>query len=115
LINNDPAVYTRLAEKGKALAEGLRNQLNRLGKQYTINQLGSMFTLFFTEQEVNNFNDAKTADLTLFGQYFHGMLRRGIYIPPSQFEAWFISDAIGEEELNKILQASEATLTEMFS
>jgi glutamate-1-semialdehyde 2,1-aminomutase len=115
LIDNDPAVYTRLAEKGKALAEGLRNQLNRLGKQYTINQLGSMFTLFFTEQEVNNFNDAKTADLTLFGQYFHGMLRRGIYLPPSQFEAWFISDAIGEEELNKILQASEATLTEMFS
>lgn len=115
LISNDPAVYTRLAAKGKTLAEGIRKQLDQLGKGYTINQLGSMFTIFFTDRVVNNFDDAKTADLKLYGQYFHGMLRRGIYLPPSQFESWFISDAIGEEEMHKILQASEATLTEMFS
>jgi glutamate-1-semialdehyde 2,1-aminomutase len=74
-----------------------------------------MFTLFFTEKEVNNFNDAKTSDLSLFAQYFQGMLRRGIYLPPSQFESWFISDAIQDNEIRKILQASEETLTEMFS
>lgn len=115
LISNDPAVYTRLATKGKALAEGIRKQLNQLGKGYTVNQLGSMFTIFFTDRVVNNFDDAKTADLKLYGQYFHGMLRRGIYLPPSQFESWFISDAVGDEEIHKILQASEETLTEMFS
>lgn len=115
LITNDLEVYNRLAKKGKILAEGIQNQLDKLGKKFTINQLGSMFTLFFTEKQVNNFDDAKTADLSLFGQYFRGMLRRGIYLPPSQFESWFISDAINEDEIIKILQASEETLTEMFS
>lgn len=115
LITEDHAVYSRLASKGERLAQGIQEQLNKIGKHFTINQLGSMFTLFFTEIAVNNFNDAKTSDLNLFAQYFQGMLRRGIYLPPSQFESWFISDAIGDEEIAKILSASEATLTEMFS
>ncbi len=115
LITEDLAVYSRLANKGELLANGIKSQLAKLGKQYTINQLGSMFTLFFTDVPVNNFNDAKKADLQLFGQYFQGMLKRGIYLPPSQFESWFISDAIGDEEIALILAASEATLTEMFS
>ncbi|MEN9958311.1 MAG: Glutamate-semialdehyde -aminomutase [Bacteroidota bacterium] len=115
LITDDLSVYERLANKGEAIANGIRQQLNTIGKKYTINQLGSMFTLFFTDVPVNNFNDAKTSDLNLFGQYFQGMLRRGIYLPPSQFESWFISDAIGDDEIAKILAASEATLTEMFS
>jgi glutamate-1-semialdehyde 2,1-aminomutase len=115
LITEDHAVYSRLASKGERLAQGIQEQLNKIGKQFTINQLGSMFTLFFTEVAVNNFNDAKTSDLSLFAQYFQGMLRRGIYLPPSQFESWFISDAIGDIEIVKILAASEATLTEMFS
>jgi glutamate-1-semialdehyde 2,1-aminomutase len=74
-----------------------------------------MFTLFFTDQAVNNFSDAKTSDTALYGKYFHGMLERGIYLPPSQYESWFISDAIQEEELAKILQASEETLQQMFA
>ncbi|MEN9729989.1 MAG: Glutamate-semialdehyde -aminomutase [Bacteroidota bacterium] len=115
LITKDHAVYSRLASKGERLAQGIQEQLNKIGKQFTINQLGSMFTLFFTEVAVNNFNDAKTSDLSLYAQYFQGMLRRGIYLPPSQFESWFISDAIGDREIAKILTASEATLTEMFS
>ncbi|WP_395768963.1 glutamate-1-semialdehyde 2,1-aminomutase [Aquirufa sp.] len=115
LITNDLAVYDRLEEKGKIIADGIRKQVNQLGKNYTVNQLGSMITLFFTERPVNNFNDAKTSDLSLFAQYFQGMLRRGVYLPPSQFESWFISDAIQDEEINQILLASEETLTEMFS
>ena len=115
LITSDEAVYERLAQKGKALKEGIQSQLKQLGKNYTVNQLGSMFTLFFTDSPVKNFSDAKTCDLSLFGQYFQGMLKRGIYLPPSQFESWFLSDSLGELELQKILQASEETLTEMFS
>jgi glutamate-1-semialdehyde 2,1-aminomutase len=72
-----------------------------------------MFTLFFTEKRVENFNDAKTSDLNKFGQYFRGMLLRGVYLPPSQFESWFLSDAIGEIELEKIITASWDTLTSM--
>ncbi len=115
LITTNEGVYNRLAQKGNTLKEGIQTQLNRLGKTYTINQLGSMFTLFFTDIPVNNFQDAKTSDLKLFGQYFQGMLKRGIYLPPSQFESWFLSDALGDQEIEKILQASEETLTEMFS
>jgi glutamate-1-semialdehyde 2,1-aminomutase len=69
-----------------------------------------MFTLFFTEREVQNFADAKTSDTALFGKYFKGMLELGIYLPPSQFESWFLSDAIGETELSKIIEASDQTL-----
>lgn len=115
LITSDENVYSRLAQKGKALKDGIQSQLKQLGKNYTVNQLGSMFTLFFTDTPVKNFSDAKTCDLTLFGQYFQGMLKRGVYLPPSQFESWFLSDALGEVEMQKILQASEETLSEMFS
>jgi glutamate-1-semialdehyde 2,1-aminomutase len=115
LITENLEVYTRLAEQGLKLKMGIRSQLDALGLSYTINQIGSMFTLFFTDQEVNNFADAKTSDATLYGKYFHGMLERGIYLPPSQYESWFISDAIREEELAKILQASEETLQQMFA
>jgi glutamate-1-semialdehyde 2,1-aminomutase len=114
-ITDNLDVYNRLATQGNKLKLGIRSQLDSLGLSYTINQIGSMFTLFFTDQEVHNFSDAKTSDATLYGKYFHGMLERGIYLPPSQYESWFISDAIQEEELAKILQASEETLQQMFA
>ncbi len=115
LITENLEVYSRLSEQGLKLKMGIRSQLDALGLSYTINQIGSMFTLFFTDQAVNNFADAKTSDASLYGKYFHGMLERGVYLPPSQYESWFISDAIREEELAKILQASEETLQQMFA
>jgi len=114
-ITDNLEVYNRLSKKGDKLKLGIRSQLEALGLSYTINQIGSMFTLFFTNQPVHNFSDAKTPDTALYGKYFHGMLEKGIYLPPSQYESWFISDAIGEEELSKILQASKETLHQMFS
>jgi glutamate-1-semialdehyde 2,1-aminomutase len=114
-ITDNLDVYNRLATKGNKLKLGIRSQLDLLGLSYTINQIGSMFTLFFTDQKVHNFSDAKTSDTTLYGKYFHGMLERGIYLPPSQYESWFISDAIGDEEISLILQASEETLQQMFA
>jgi glutamate-1-semialdehyde 2,1-aminomutase len=114
-ITDNLDVYDRLATQGNKLKLGIRSQLDSLGLSYTINQIGSMFTLFFTDQEVHNFSDAKTSDATLYGKYFHGMLERGIYLPPSQYESWFISDAIRDEEISLILQASEETLQQMFA
>jgi glutamate-1-semialdehyde 2,1-aminomutase len=115
LITENLDVYPRLADKGKKLAEGIRAQLVELNLNYTIHQIGSMFTLFFTEKEVNNFSDAKTSDLSSYAKYFHGMLERGIYLPPSQFESWFISDAIEDKEIASILKASKETLQQMFA
>jgi glutamate-1-semialdehyde 2,1-aminomutase len=113
LIQSNPEVYQRLETKGKILAEAITKQINSLEMKASVSQIGSMFTLFFTDKKVENFNDAKTSDLIKFGQYFRGMLNRGIYLPPSQFESWFLSDAIGEVELEKIITASWDTLTSM--
>ena len=113
IIQSNPEVYQRLESKGKRLAEAIRQQIDSLQIKASVNQIGSMFTLFFTDKKVENFNDAKTSDLIKFGQYFRGMLNRGIYLPPSQFESWFLSDSIGEEELDKIITASWDTLTSM--
>jgi glutamate-1-semialdehyde 2,1-aminomutase len=113
LIQSNPEVYQRLEAKGKNLANAITQQIETLQIKASVNQIGSMFTLFFTEKRVENFKDAKTSDLDKFGQYFRGMLKRGIYLPPSQFESWFLSDAIGDLELEKIITASWYTLSSM--
>jgi len=110
LITENPDVYTLLADRGVALKNALTSDLKELGLNYTINQIGSMFTLFFTDKAVNNFNDAKTSDTVLFGKYFKGMLAKGIYLPPSQYESWFLSAALGDSEYDQIIAASKATL-----
>lgn len=110
LITDNPNVYISLADRGLALKNALASDLKELGLNYTINQIGSMFTLFFTDKAVNNFNDAKTSDTVLFGKYFKGMLAKGIYLPPSQYESWFLSAALGDSEYDQIIAASKATL-----
>ena len=110
LITDNPGVYAALEQRGSALKEALSSDLNSLGLNYTINQIGSMFTLFFTDKAVNNFSDAKTSDTALFGKYFKGMLDKGIYLPPSQYESWFLSAALGDSEYDQIISASKATL-----
>ncbi len=110
LITDNPEVYASLAKRGLALKNALISDLKELGLNYTINQIGSMFTLFFTDKKVNNFSDAKTSDTALFGRYFKGMLEKGIYLPPSQYESWFLSAALGDSEYDKINTASKATL-----
>lgn len=110
LITDNPGVYAALEQRGSALKEALSSDLKSLGLNYTINQIGSMFTLFFTDKAVNNFSDAKTSDTALFGKYFKGMLDKGIYLPPSQYESWFLSAALGDSEYDQIISASKATL-----
>ena len=98
--------YGEIGSRIFQLARGLKS----LGLDYTINQIGSMFTLFFTDKAVNNFSDAKTSDTALFGKYFKGMLDKGIYLPPSQYESWFLSAALGDSEYDQIITTSKATL-----
>jgi glutamate-1-semialdehyde 2,1-aminomutase len=110
LITENPDVYTSLQSRGLALKNALATDLNELGLNYTINQIGSMFTLFFTDKAVNNFSDAKTSDTVLYGKYFKSMLAKGIYLPPSQYESWFLSAALGDSEYDQIIAANKATL-----
>jgi glutamate-1-semialdehyde 2,1-aminomutase len=110
LITDHPEIYSDLERKGKYLKTEIENQLKELGLNFQVNQIGSMFTLFFTNQKVQNFADAKTSDTKKFGQYFHSMLKQGIYLPPSQFESWFLSTALEDIHLDQILEASRISL-----
>ena len=112
-LNTTPSVYARLEEIGNNLINGMKANMNKLGLNYTLNHVGSMFTLFFTDQPVNNFEDAKTSDTALFGRYFQAMLKRGIYLAPSQYEAMFLSTALTDEHIQIILEANLESLREV--
>ncbi len=114
-LNDHPEVYTRLDETGEKLTSGFRASIQKLGLNFTINHIGSMFTLFMTDRSVSNFADAKTCDLPLFGRYFHAMLKRGIYFPPSQFESLFVSTALTDELIEQVIQANEEALAEVIT
>ncbi|MFC5408659.1 glutamate-1-semialdehyde 2,1-aminomutase [Larkinella bovis] len=112
-LNEHPEVYTRLTEIGDKLVAGFRSSLASLGLNFTINHLGSMYTLFMTERPVSNFVDAKSSDLALFGRYFQAMLKRGVYLAPSQFESLFLSVALTDELVDEIIWANEESLKEV--
>ncbi|MBS3946314.1 MAG: glutamate-1-semialdehyde 2,1-aminomutase, partial [Melioribacter sp.] len=110
-IKEHPGVYNQLEEKSAYLEKGLRESIESAGKNFQINRIGSMMTLFFTEETVADYNSAVKSDTKLFGKYFHEMLKRGIYLPPAQFEALFVSTAHSVEDLNKTIEASNESLT----
>ena len=112
-LNTHPEVYTQLETTGDRLVSAFKASLQKLGLDYTINNIGSMMTMFFTNQNVTDFPSAKTSDVALFGKYFHAMLNQGVYISPSQFESWFISTALEEEQIQHIISANEIALTQI--
>jgi glutamate-1-semialdehyde 2,1-aminomutase len=104
---NQPGTYGDLEEKGAGLARELAQAAARQGVSVTINRVGSMLTLFFAAGPVNALEAAKKADLTQFRKFFQGMLEEGVYLPPSQFEAFFISRAHTREDLEFTVAAVE--------
>ncbi|MEX1239594.1 MAG: glutamate-1-semialdehyde 2,1-aminomutase [Cyclobacteriaceae bacterium] len=112
-LKSKPSIYQDINKISNLIVSGLKSQLAKEKLPFTINQVGSMFTLFFTGKTVVDFDTAKTSDTALFGKYFNAMLRRGIYLAPSQFESLFISHAIDEEIANRIVEASGAALDEI--
>jgi glutamate-1-semialdehyde 2,1-aminomutase len=110
-LQTNPGIYQHINQITTKLVDGLRKQIAAAGLKYTINQVGSMFTLFFTDTVVTDFDTAKTSDTKKFAAYFQSMLSQGIYLAPSQYEAMFISNAIGDDEVNMILKASEEALS----
>lgn len=110
-LNDHPEVYTQLEATGNQIVSGIRSILDKLNLNYQINHIGSMYSLFFTETPVVDFETAKTSDTTKFGKYFHGMLDKGIYLAPSQYEALFLSTALSQENIAEVLAANEAVLS----
>lgn len=112
---NVPGAYERLNELGSRLAEGLRRAIRDAGVQACVNQLGSMITVFFGVEQVRDYTSAVSCDTAMFARYFHGMLERGMYLPPSQFEAAFVSLAHGEAEIDETVFAATQVMQQLGS
>ncbi|RYD71044.1 MAG: glutamate-1-semialdehyde 2,1-aminomutase, partial [Verrucomicrobiaceae bacterium] len=93
--------WRKLEELGNILKERMLAALKKCGRNYTVQSIGSMFCLYFTEGPVNDLASAQTSDRALFAKFFHGCLERGVYFAPSQFEAGFISLAHSESDLER--------------
>lgn len=112
-LHEQPEVYETIDQVTARIVNGIKDNLQKLGLSYTVNQQGSMFSLFFTDQEVYDFASASTSDTELFGKYFRSMLEKGVYLAPSQYEALFVSQAITEDIADKIIQANFYALKEI--
>jgi glutamate-1-semialdehyde 2,1-aminomutase len=110
VIDDDPDFYLNLANMSARLVTGLKDAAAEAGVAVTVNHVGSMFTVFFTENEVVDFASAKTSDTAKFATYFRSMLEEGIYLAPSQFEACFISGAHDEHDLDATIEAARRAL-----
>lgn len=106
ILKNNPAVYKELEAKGKYLEQGLRDVFTGKGIAHTINRMGSMISLHFCEHAVKDFDGAAGAGIETFNKFFHHMLNSGVYLPPSAFETWFISNAISYQDLDRTIKTA---------
>ena len=104
-LNKDATIFDRLATKTKYLHEGLTSVLEKENIPHKINRVGSMISLHFTDEEVFDFETAAKANNQHFNNYFHGMLKEGIYLPPSAFESYFLNDALSNEDIDFTIDA----------
>lgn len=107
------AAWNQLEQLGAVFEKGVRETLAKTGRNYTFNRIGSMFCLFFTENEIRNLEDAKTADLEAFKKYFSFCLEGGVYFAPSQFETGFISTAHSEADITTTAEVAAEALASL--
>ena len=108
-----PGLYADLAQLGSRLAHGLADAAREAGVALQVNAVGSVLTPFFTARPVRDYPSATSADTAKYAKFFRGMLARGVYPPPSQFEAWFLSAAHTARDVDKTIVAARAALREM--
>lgn len=113
ILQENPDIYQQLEEKSAKLEAGLRERFANAAFPWCIQRIGSMITLFFAEGPVTDLNSAKKSDTERFARFFQAMLKEGVYLPPSQFEAWFISTSIQDAEIDHILNATEKAMPKL--
>ena len=106
-------LYVHLSDRGAQLAEGLADAARRAGVALQINGLGSVLTPFFTAAPVRNYQTATRSDTAKYATFFKGMLARGIYLPPSQFEGWFLSAAHTKRDVDTTIAAARAAMKDV--
>ena len=111
-ILDRPGVYERLDHLGKRLADGLAAAAQAAGVPVQVNRIGSMVTMFFTATPVVDYATAKTSDTKKFGSFFRNMRERGVFLPPAQFEAMFVSLAHTDEDVDQVIASAKASLVD---
>lgn len=106
-LNDNPGIYKSLETNAASLETGLRGAFSSAKFPVTINRVGSMMSVHFTDKPVTDYASAKTTDTEMFKKYFHHCLQDGVYLPPSAFESWFISSAITEKEIDKTIDVTK--------
>jgi glutamate-1-semialdehyde 2,1-aminomutase len=105
--------HRELNRKGEAIRKGIESVVNELHLDFTVSGIGSMFQLFITKGPLRNYEDAKRSDAALFNKLFRGLLEKGVYLPPSQFETNFLSTAHSDEDIEKTVNAYDEVLREI--
>jgi glutamate-1-semialdehyde 2,1-aminomutase len=108
-----PKLYKELARRGAMLAAGLADAAREAGVSLQVNASGSLLTPFFTTSAVRDYDTALTADTSAYARFFTGMLKRGVYPPPSQFEAWFLSAAHTDRQIRQTIAAAKEAMREI--
>jgi len=108
-----PKLFRELAALGSRLASGFADAARDAGIPLQVNAFGSVVTPFFTDRQVRDYASATSADTDRYARFFRGMIARGIYPPPSQFEAWFLSAAHTAKDVDKTVAAARAAMREL--
>lgn len=109
-LQDKPVHYDQLEEKTTYLYNGLSEVFDKWEVPVHINRVGSMISVFFTDREVVDYRTANTTDRSIFKEFFHEMLQRGIYLPPSPFESWFLANSLSQDMLDKTIAASDKSI-----
>jgi len=113
ILQENPSVYKELEDKTVYLKNGLNEVLDAWGQPFVINQFGSMISIHFSDHPVRDFASAASANNQVFNKFFHAMLNRGIYLPPSAFESWFLNNALSYADLDETIKAAKGSLMEI--
>lgn len=112
-LNNDAAIFESLNDKTAYLHKGLDKVLKESGINYTINRLGSMISVHFTNEPVVDFSSAAKGNNSNFKKFFHEMLNEGVYLPPSAFESWFLNNALSYNDIDSTIEAAKKVISNM--
>ena len=107
-LKNNNNIYQELDEKCSYLENGLHQVFEKKGVAHRINRIGSMISIHFCDHDVVDFATVSKADIPLFNKFFHHMLRQGIYLPPSGYESWFLSNALSYKDLDATITAANS-------
>lgn len=112
-LKENPSIYKELEEKTNSLHKGLNEVLKDSGIPYIINQAGSMISVHFSDKPVIDFASSANSNIGLFKKFFHAMLKKGVYLPPSAYETWFVCNALTKDDIGFTINAAKESLSEL--